>query len=372
VTPAIVLAYEHTMSRLDPSHARIFAPFLMAVLAVLILIARSNRALAVAAVCFAGCLAICGPPAVEDLAAGRLPSPLRITAGKWRAAFHPLDEAVRAAGRSQAALAALRLPEEWTAGWRAEDLPVDSLPFLLTELPANDLRWRPNPVLQLYQATDAALDRRVAAHFAGGLAPARVLMRFQGVEGRHLVWDTPLTWQTIAAAYEPDPAAQPDRRRFPQPLRRREQPGAWAWTAHAAAPGGRRRMGSGAATETTWCSRILELGRSLRGRLASLLVPAPPLWLEVELPSGRVERWRFLRRTAAAGLLVAPVPGNRDQMAALWDGDRFPGRRARRIRWLVERRPWTYDERATIVFRIGRLEALIPPAAPRSAAAAEP
>lgn len=370
--PAVALAYEHTMSRLDPSHARIFAPFLLAVLAVLMTTARSSRALGAAAACFAVALAICGPDAVDDLGAGRLPSPLRVASGRLRAAFHPFDESERAARRSRALLEPLRLPAEWAGAWREANLAVDAVPFLLSDLPANDLRWRPNPVLQLYQATDGSLDRRVADHFAGERGPERVLMRFQNVEGRHLVWDTPLTWQTLAAVYEPDPAATPDRRRFPQPLRRREQPAVWNWTALEPV-----RAESGEWVEVPRRSHAvfaaLDLARTLRGGLSSFVLPPPPLWLEVELPSGKVERWRFLRRTAAAGLLVSPLPGNRDQMAALWDTESFPGRRARRIRWLVERRPWTYASSATVVFRVGRLEAqLTPPATPPPAGGPTP
>jgi hypothetical protein len=370
-TPAIALAYEHTMSRLDPSHARIFAPFLLAVLALLMLTARSSRALALSAAGFAISLAICGPRAVDDLAAGRLPSPYRVAMGRFRAALHPLDEAERAARRSRSLLASLQLPQEWIGSWRQAGLAVDAVPFLLSELPANDLRWRPNPVLQLYQATDAALDRRVADHFAGERAPERVLVRFQNVEGRHLVWDAPLTWQTLASSYEPDPAASPDRRRFPQPLRRRERPMAWTWTTIEPL---RAAAGEWLAVpqRNHAVFAAVDLARTLRGGLASFLLPPPPLWLEVELPSGKVERWRFLRRTAAAGLLVAPLPANRDQMAGLWDAERFPGRCARRIRWLVERRTWTYEANATVVFRVGRLEPLTPPAAPLPAGGAAP
>jgi hypothetical protein len=372
--PAVVLAFAHATTRLDSEHARLFAPLLLVVFALLLAAARGRAALmacGVAALVWTGFVA---PQVGATSPRSRGAVVIGDASRRVRAALQPRRAAAHAARRSAAALAPLRLEAAWIADWRASATTVDALPLRLGYLPANGLRWRPNPTLQLFAAMTPALDRRAAAHFCGAAGPQRLLVRFEDIDGRNMVWDTPLTWQAIAACYEPDPAAgaagPPGSRRV-RALRRREQAAVWEWRAlgRVEAPAGEWLpvpAGDGVVVAG------LRLERSALGRLAGVLLPVPPVWLEAELTSGRRERWRVVRRTAAAGLQVAPLPDQLRHLNAWWGGADLPERRASRLRWLAETSPWAYGGRATLDFRAGRLAPLTPPATPRSAAAATP
>jgi hypothetical protein len=279
-----------------------------------------------------------------------------------------------AARRTQEALGPLRIEAPWVARWRQAGKSVDALPWRLGYLAANDLRWRPSPTLQLFAAMTAPLDRRLADHYCGGAAPDRLLIRFEGIDGRNLTWDTPLAWRAIAACYEPDPDATEEAgsgERRVRALRRRASPASWQWA----------ELGEVEAPVGEWVAvpdgegivfAELRIERAALGRLAGLVRPAAPLWAEVELPAGRRERWRLVRPTAPGGVQLSPLPAQLRQLNGWWNGNRFEERRARRLRWLAERDGWSYEDRATIRFRLGRLPPVTPPAAPRSDVAAAP
>ncbi len=372
-TPAVVLAFQHATTRLDAEHARLFAPFLLVVFALLLAAAPGRSALAscgLAALLWTGVVA---PQIGAASPRSRGGAILGDATRRIRAAVLPRRAAGAAARRSSIDLAPLRLDAPWMDEWRATARTVDALPLRLGYLPANRLRWLPNPTLQLFAAMTPALDRRAAEHFCQA-GPERLLVRFEDIDGRNMAWDTPLTWRAIAACYEPDSdagAMGPSGSRRVRALRRREGELAWQW----------RALGEVEARAGEWLTlpagdgvvvADLRIERSGLGRVAGLLLPVPPLWLEAELPSGRRERWRLVRRTAPAGLQLAPLPDQLRHLNAWWGGADFPERRAQRLRWFSERSSWAYRERAALSFRAGRLAPLTPPAVPRSAAAATP
>jgi hypothetical protein len=371
--PAVALAFAHAVTRLDAEHARLFAPLLVVALGLLAATApRLERAVCAGGVLLAALAAWPLSPAAS--APGGTPWLARDFNRRVGAAVAPSRAMARAARRTQAALGPLRVESPWIVRWREAAQTVDVLPWRLGYLAANDLRWRPSPTLQMFAAMTAPLDRRLADHYCGETAPDRLLLRYEGIDGRNLVWDTPLAWRAIAACYEPDPEASEEagsgERRL-RPLRRRASPGSWEWSG----------LGEIEVPMGEW-ARVpdgdgivfaeLTIQRAALGRLAGLVRPAAPLSLEVELPAGRRERWRLVRGTAPGGLQLAPLPGQLRHLNAWWNGNPFVERRAGRLRWLAERDSWSYQDRATIRFRRGRLAPLTPPAGPRSDGAAEP
>lgn len=74
----------------------------------------------------------------------------------------------------------------------AEDLsliskmsPVDSIPWDITDIPANGLRYRPRPIIQSYSAYTPSLQELNRKHFLGMRAPNYLVMNAQSIDGRN-------------------------------------------------------------------------------------------------------------------------------------------------------------------------------------------
>ncbi len=215
------------------------------------------------------------------------------------------------AAQSRERLAPLRVEGAELDRWRTDGTSFDVLPWDLLLLAANGLAWRPNPVLQLYLAATPELDRRVAAHFASPRAPDRVVVHFETIDGRQLLWEAPETWRTLLARYAPA-ATQPFTGR--RVLERRARPAAWS----------ERALDEIELAPDQWVSlpRVepgerlllaLDLEPTPLGRLRGALFRTEPLALALGGEGGRVRHERLVPGVAGGGLIVdLPVRGPED------------------------------------------------------------
>lgn len=193
-------------------------------------------------------------------------------------------------------LAPLRVESAAVARWRRRGTTFDVLPWDLLTMPANGLAWRPNPVLQLYQANTRKLDAWVAAHFASAAAPDALVVHFDPIDGRQLLWEAPATWREVLARYEPA-SEQPFPGRLVLAKRGAPRPGRFASSVRrrsSRASGSicrKRRRGSAS------CSRSTS-GRRRRPRSARRS-SAPSRWCSrsaarrgAPAPSGSFRKWR--------------------------------------------------------------------------------
>jgi len=75
----------------------------------------------------------------------------------------------------------------------AEDLSLipngssaaDSMPWDITDIPANGLRYRPRPIIQSYSAYTPSLQELNRKHFLGKRAPSYLVMSAQSIDGRN-------------------------------------------------------------------------------------------------------------------------------------------------------------------------------------------
>jgi hypothetical protein len=348
------LAFQHAFIRGDLAHTLELFPFVLAVVALGFLFTRrpAKRWVTYGAAFLLLFLATAsalrfGVPAVK----GRFD--LLLGARGCRnlaAAMDPTALRRRVARDQERALAPSRLPEGFAAAVRTAGLGVDVLPWELSYLPANHLRWVPSPTLQLFSTWTRRLDLLAARHFAGDASPDLLLVAGEALDGRRLLWDTPETARALLASYELDarrPA--PDLlllRRSPHPLAWRLEPqgeivataGDWIEVAKPSAE--------------SWTFAALDVLPSWRGRLDRWLLGLPPLLLEVVDDGGLQRTVRILPETSTGGLLLAPSVSNLNELAALWGAPadlprivRFrltgPGLRdvaAVRVRWLAGRR----------------------------------
>jgi hypothetical protein len=345
------LAFQHGFIRGDAAHTLAFFPFVLGVAALGLLFARrpaERWATGGAALIFlllaAGSALRFGVPVVVsrfDLVLGLQ------GCRNLAAAMDPAALQRSAALAQERALAPSRLPEDFVAPVRAAGLGVDVLPWELSYLPANRLRWVPNPTLQLYATLTRRLDALAARHFAGAVAPDLLLVEGGNIDGRHLFWDTPETWRAILASYELDS-------RRPKSdvlvLRRSSSPRAWRLEPRGevvVAAG--RWVEVGGAPAESWTFAALDLSLRWRGRLDRWLLGLPPILLETVDDQGLHRTVRILPETTSGGLLLSPSAANLNELAALWSAPadlprivRFritgPGQRdvsTVRVRWLA-------------------------------------
>jgi hypothetical protein len=307
------------------SHTGAFFPFLLAAAALGFLFAESERGLrASGAACLVFLLLATAFAlrSAEPASRGRVDFVLGIQG--WRNLRNlkwawEVDELQRMIERVQKRrLRPSRLPQDFVAPVRTAGLGVDVLPWELSILAANHLRWVPSPTLQLYSAYTRRLDALAALHFVDPAAPDLLLVHYGSIDGRDMLWDTPQTWRAVLAGYKLDP-----KRPAPELLALRRRPHPFTWDLELrgeARTEARQWIDVPAAGAGRWTFAEIELQPSWRGRVERLVLGVPPVLLDAVDDRGRRRTVRILPETAAGGLLMAPAPRNLDDLAALWGG----------------------------------------------------
>ena len=343
-------AFQHGFIRAD-AHMAIFFPFLLAAVALGLLFVRGDGELRAAGGVYLALLLLALPFA---LSYAQNPAGIDLTFGlkglenlRWATRPESFERGLTRIYRQH--LRPMRLPPELADPIRRDALRVDVLPWELSYLAANDLRWAPSPTLQLYATYTAKLDALTAEHFAGPGSPDLLFVDYSGIDHRDMLWDTPATWRSILARYEIDPgrpaAAFVVAKRRERPLSWRLEPagvarareGEWI-EVPPAVPG--ERLFAGIDLEPSWT-----------GRLERRLLGVPPVFLQAVDDLGRRRLVRILPETAGGGLMMSPAPRNLGELSAFWKGEpvekivRFrlegPGLRCFqdeiRIRWVAGR-----------------------------------
>ncbi len=351
--PVLMLSFRHALVR-QGGHGSIFPSFLLAVLALGVLLAeRSDEVQPILAAWLAAL--VVALPAAISFAGPAENSRYELALGvrgleNLRAAFQPAQTRHRLAAIERKALASSRLPEAFVAPIRAAGTSVDALPLELSLIAANDLHWVPTPTLQLYLAYSPRLDRWNAAHFRSGRGADLLLVESRAIDRRLMVWDTPDTWRAIVERYELDP-------RRPRPgsivLRKRARPAAFHLE-----KAGERTFSLNEPLDVPrgpgWLLAELHIEPSPLGRIAAAVWRVPPLFAETTYADGAKKTWRLVPSTASGGLLLAPAARHAAELAALWT-DKAPASGVVRLRIEGPGRS-AYRRQARVVWWRGRLD----------------
>jgi hypothetical protein len=229
----------------------------------------------------------------------------------------------------EASAEAARLPIEWCDLIRKENETVGILPWEISLAPANSLNWKPNPVLQQYSAYTPSLDQLGANYFANqNVAPNFLIVDFVDIDGRHPLWASPKTWESVFANYVP---IQTVPNRFL--LRRREKP-------MSAAPQ-RREIGRDEIKAGRWINvpktpyplfARLNLRPRYLGIATNFFFRIPPLLIEAEYKNGRQTKFRFMPSVAETGIMMNNLPDG-NNLNTLFGND-FSNERISRIRFV--------------------------------------
>jgi hypothetical protein len=351
-SPAVFVAFKHGFSRHE---GRFFLPFLIAVFGVLVLTSKSRRDAMVAlgallVVGFVLAPANCryehygGGPCLEFTKRN-----LRGAQG-WEgigSAIHLHATRNRLAAESAANLAAQRLPPELTDPLKGAS--VDVFPYELTYIPANHLTdWRPNPILQAYQAYTPYLDEVSARHLLGDNSPKYLFLHFDAVDGRQPMIDAEATWQSIISNYRLV-RADPNRNMLLLRSQGKQRPIRLV------------RMASQEVKQKEWvelpASRgqvfaRVEMPMTLMGTIRKLLFKIDPVYIDLRRPGGRVETYRVIVETMRDGMMIGLVPGSVGEAAEFLSTGSAPRVEAFRLhgpgaRWYSKKLQITWEQAAS-------------------------
>ncbi len=316
---ALLLSFRDGLVRQDDRIVNFF-PFVIAVLAVFILVAREPRSSRI----LVGGAVVSVFVAISSYTAVGIfhPAETARTALGLRGAAHlralAMIETTREdlRQRSTSNLAAMRLPEDWVTGIRRHGGAIDAFPGEISYAPANELSWDPNPVLQSHIAYTAALDHKSAEQYGEIGAPAFVIAEYKTIDGRHPLLDAPATVRELLQNYalmesEVEPARLLLRHVGPR-------------FADTLAPTLSESADIGEWIDVPRSDRLLfvelDLQLSTRGRVSATVFRVAPVSVEIVYADGRNEAYRIVPATARNGLLMNYLPPTLDDLARLFLG----------------------------------------------------
>jgi hypothetical protein len=324
----LYLAFRHSFVR---HHGRYLIPFLISIGAIAFLLTETRRRLLRVAIAVALILPLGVGATFVDECLCRFHT-AALGPGGWQNLSHVLelgDVRARLARESEEALQIERLPSEWVSRIRQAG-EVGVIPWEISLAAANDLAWRPDPVIQDYHAYTDALDRAVAEHLAME-GPPHLLLQFIEFDGRYPLWSAPQMWASIFSHYELVDTLGPAPGREPVALMARREP----------------PVNLGLTRETTVEARLgdwidipdlpglvfssFDIDFDLGGRLASLFWNTDPVLMAFRFEDGRVWAGRMLPTTGAGPHLANYPPLLFEQFEAFLGGALPPRATAIRI-----------------------------------------
>ncbi|MBL8187258.1 MAG: hypothetical protein JNK38_04590 [Acidobacteria bacterium] len=227
--------------------------------------------------------------------------------------FSTLEQQVIEESRNN--LKVLKLAESWLNGIDRQHDSFSVLPWEINFCPANDLKWNPLPTLQAYAAYTSWLDDLNSAHFNNPYSPDFLLVTYETIDSRHLLWDTPSTWRTVLNNYQIEKTAQANS---PLLLKRKPQLTTPDW----------QTIGETATAPHQWTEipessgllyAQMNLSWSLSGQVRKFAFRVPPVMLELENASGQIVKFRIMPDVARNGLLMNFPPNDFDSLTRLFD-----------------------------------------------------
>jgi hypothetical protein len=240
----------------------------------------------------------------------------------------------------------LKLPD--SVGEKVKGKTIDIMPWEFSIVPANDLDWKPRPVIQSYAAYTKKLDDINDKHLAD-FPRDFIFYHFLSIDGRHPFFDEPKTFSRVICNYQPD--SIPDafsihKRLAPYYLLDRQN------TSRC------NDNGTGETSQIPWNSPYelpsransitranIEIEYSLLGKIVKTLFRIPPVYMKVNYLDGTNARFRIVQDNSANGPIVSPLPRNEQEITAFLQGKLSP--QVKSIQFEVSD-PWLFHRNITI------------------------
>jgi len=202
-------------------------------------------------------------------------------------------------------LESLKLPREFFSHQIGENNTVfyDGVPSNMMWCFANDLPYKPNPILTSSLAACRVLDDRMTNYFIGNSAPDFIFCEFFAFAQKHMFFETPSTWRALLFGYNLDNYSDQKQvillrknllRKLPllSPISTFIcQPHTWYPVPYSSGP--------------LYCSLNLEL--TPLGKIYNLF-KGPEADLVVKYRNGQIQRFRVAPAVSNSGILINYLP----------------------------------------------------------------
>lgn len=193
---------------------------------------------------------------------------------------------------------------------------ADVIPWDTSIIAANDFTWRPAPIFQHYAAYTAELDAINAAHYESEKAADVLLCRYQSIDGRHMLFDTPASWRSIFKHYSfdrfiPEKNLMVLRKSSIRPNNERVVDGPKICNANewVIIPQTNRAL-----------YVKIPIRYTLAGKLVKTLFRFPFLHISVVFSDRSIQHWRLTPDTIKNGMLINFIPRSLEDIAGIMNG----------------------------------------------------
>jgi hypothetical protein len=212
-----------------------------------------------------------------------------------------------------------RMREDWAADIRASGGVAIGVPYEVTSIALQEMRWARLPTVQMYSAFTPKLDSETAAYFASSAAPEWIWIRMWNINEGHLLLNNPKTWGEILRRYHVTGVDEP---RGEVLLRKSEEV--------RVPPARVQEQGEVRANE--WVTvrggddvrAAFDVKYNSVGSVLRFLYKLPPVYLEFEREDGSQGEYRFPEETARGGVMISKLPMNARELADVVDGKPIP------------------------------------------------
>jgi hypothetical protein len=356
----LLVAWKHSVVRLDRSHAKAFPLLLFLAGLLLVLGTASGRRAARALPWMCAALTIAlgawvysdrqwfargsrGPDDPRTILTAPLKLPGLAGVGL---ALRPAAADAMWSDLSRTALAPMRVPE---LSRTLADASVDIYPWETSHIAANALNWRPRPSFASFATYAPALDRLNASFFASTDRPRFLVWHLtseyggaiDGIDQRHVFWDEPAALLAIVSHYDllsaDDKLLVLEQRRSPRLQQR-------TFLGTSTVPWGRRLDVPPA--DGPLLAEITLPGRSPWATARRVLFRDEPAYIAVAFENGEAATFRFVPDQASTGLWLSPLPRDASDLAAI-----FSGKSASRVVAILFHGDWAAPEGPPVTIR---------------------
>jgi len=193
---------------------------------------------------------------------------------------------------------------------------VTAYPWEIAMIRANQLKWEPLPVFQMYSAYTPTLDRLDAEKLEDASGPEAILLAWDSIDARHPFYETPQSWRALINWYDlqlTSPSVYLLRHRstprFSPPI-----------SIGTAVAGWNERITLPPVADDEALVMEAYIAETLRGALKRTLFRSPRVDVQATLRSGVTYTGRVVRSNLQGGVLVSDFPMRLGDLAAMLTG----------------------------------------------------
>lgn len=207
-----------------------------------------------------------------------------------------------------------KLPDAWLAQLEKAKNGVDCVPIEVFYCFANQLKWKPNPPIQLAYAITPKMDKWCASRYASKTAAEFLLVGFPDCDWRHPFFTAPESWRSIFRRYK---ASAIDEKHEQVLFEQREGLLEETLEKHSQLDFGPGDWVPVPRDEDYLVAKV-RMKASRTGLFLKTFYRVDPIYVDVAYDDHKYGYFRFLPNTQESGFIVNPLPRTLAQVHDMW------------------------------------------------------